>query len=104
VFVVQKQGAIIAGAGDISFNAMGYILIMANCVITAMYLVLIAKKTEETKLDSFGLMYYNNILSLPIVIVLVFLTEANEVKDYPRLWDWGFLVCAEIVKCLLNVC
>lgn len=86
-------GAIIAGAGDISFSMIGYLLIMANCVITALYLILIAKKSKETRLDTFGLMFYNNLLSLPFVVILVLFTEAHDVQSYDKWQDWGFLSC-----------
>lgn len=57
---VMIFGAMIAGAGDLTFHLLGYVLTALNCLVTALYLVYIPKKREETGLNGFGLMFYNN--------------------------------------------
>jgi len=91
--VFMVFGASVAGYGDLTFNLIGYVLVMINCVITALYLVYIAKTTAETKLDTFGLMYYNNILSFPFVLVMAFVFEYNDVINFPLASDYGFQIC-----------
>lgn len=86
-------GAVIAGLGDLSFNAIGYFLCALNCVVTALYLVFIAKVKNETNLDTFGLMFYNNVLSIPFVILVVLGLEFEDVINYPYWTDPGFLLC-----------
>jgi solute carrier family 35 protein len=89
---VRGVGAVIAGLGDLSFNAIGYFLCALNCVVTALYLVFIAKVKNETNLDTFGLMFYNNVLSIPFVVLVVLGLEYEDVINYPYWTDPGFLV------------
>jgi len=84
-------GALIATGGDLSFDLYGYSLAAINCFVTAWYLVSINEATTETGLSTLGLMYYNNLLSLPMVFVIVIFTEWNIVTQYPHLFDLGFL-------------
>jgi len=86
-------GAMVAGIGDLTFNLVGYILVMVNCVITALYLVYITKTQTETKLDTFGLMFYNNLLCIPFVTVLVFFFEMDDVMKFSQFSDYGFQIC-----------
>jgi len=91
--IAMVVGAIIAGWGDLTFDPYGYFLTALNCVVTALYLVLIAKKSQETGLQTFGLMYYNNILSLPVMIVITLLTEWKILSNYTGWWNLGFQIC-----------
>jgi solute carrier family 35 protein len=86
-------GAFIAGLGDLTFHLLGYILCLLNCVVTAGYLVYIAKIKNETLLDTFGMMFYNNLLSIPFVLVAVVFTELEDILAYPLWQDFGFLIC-----------
>lgn len=45
--VLMVFGAMVAGWGDLTFDLYGYILTALNCVVTAWYLVLIAKKNRK---------------------------------------------------------
>jgi len=103
--VLMVIGAMVASWGDITFDPWGYTLTALNCIVTASYLVLISKKSKETKLDTFGLMYYNNVLSLPMVALIVMFTEWDVLMKFPLWWDWGFQVCfwmSSIQAFLLN--
>lgn len=90
--VAMVLGAMIASFGDIMFDLWGYFLVGLNCATTAWYLVLIAKKQKETGLDSFGLMFYNNIFSIPIISVLVYLSEYDMLVKYDNWSNFGFQV------------
>jgi len=103
--IMMVIGAFVAGWGDLSFDLYGYFLTALNCVVTAIYLVLIAKKSEQTGMETFGLMFYNNILSLPIVAIIVILTEREELASFDRWHDVGFQLCflmSSIQAFLLN--
>ena len=43
-------------------------------------------------METFGLMFYNNILSLPIVAIIVVLTEWEELATFDKWHDVGFQV------------
>lgn len=90
---IMVGGGFIAGLTDLSFSAMGYILVAACCVATALYLVLIVRVTKTSKLGTFALLYYNNILALPLMLgYLVFCTrELEDVTHYQHLYDVKFL-------------
>jgi len=90
-------GAGVAGIADLDFSAIGYFLVALNCVFTAGYLLYIAKFGETTKahgLNTFGLMWYNNVQSLPIVFAICLLNgDLSQVRSYPYLYDWDFILC-----------
>ncbi|PRP76350.1 hypothetical protein PROFUN_15266 [Planoprotostelium fungivorum] len=86
-------GAVVASYGDITFDPWGYGLITLNCVTTAIYLVIINQKSTETGLNSFALMYYNNILSLPVIAVMTYSFEWDMLIDFENYYDIGFQFC-----------
>jgi len=98
--VAMVLGAMIASFGDLTFDLWGYMLVFANCGTTAWYLVLIAKKQRETGLNSFGLMFYNNIFSIPIITVLVYFTEFNDLVVFEQWMNPGFQIVF-VGSCLL---
>jgi len=103
--VLMVLGAFIAGWGDLSFDLYGYFLTALNCVVTAIYLVYIAKKSQQTGMETFGLMYYNNVMSLPIVVLIVMLTEYDALISFTKWGDIGFQMCflmSSIQAFLLN--
>lgn len=67
--IMMILGAVVAGLDDVTFEITGYILVTINCVLTAAYLVRLNTAGQETKLNSFGLLFYSNIVSLPIMLL-----------------------------------
>jgi len=86
-------GAMIGSWGDLTFDAFGYALTTLNCVVTALYLVYIPKKTNETGLTQWGLMYYNNIMSIPFMIVIIYFTEWEYLLQYNQWTSGAFWFC-----------
>jgi len=58
--------------------------------VTALYLILIAKKSKETGLNTFGLMFYNNLLSLPVIVIIVIVTEWDVLMQFEHWYNIGF--------------
>jgi solute carrier family 35 len=85
-----------ASYGDLAFDLLGYSLTALNCLTTALYLVIINAKSTETGLSTFSLMYYNNLLCAPLVILFIVLFEWDIVTQYEGYYDIGFQV---IFKC-----
>lgn len=86
-------GALIASVYDFDFSMIGYILVALNCVFTAAYLLSIAKLGKQG-LNTFGLMYYNNLQSIPFVLVLCYFNcDFDELATYKYRWDTGFWIC-----------
>ncbi|EFA77914.1 hypothetical protein PPL_08555 [Heterostelium album PN500] len=91
--VLMVVGAMIAGWGDVTFDFIGSIYILFNCFVTAGYLIYIAKKSKETGLNTFGLMFYCNIISIPATIVLTVITEGQGLLQYENYSNLGFQFC-----------
>ncbi|EGG24720.1 hypothetical protein DFA_02964 [Cavenderia fasciculata] len=91
--VLMVVGAMIAGWGDVTFDFVGSLYILFNCFVTAGYLIYIAKKSQETGLNTFGLMFYCNILSLPATILLTLLTEGKGLLTFEGYSNLGFQFC-----------
>jgi len=105
--IVMVIGAMIAGWGDITFDLYGYLMTAINCLVTAAYLVLIAQKSQQTGLQTFGLMYYNNILSIPFMAIFTVATDWDFLVSYDQWLNIGFQMCffmSLALAFLLNYC
>lgn len=108
VFMVVL-GCIVAGAGDLSFDAAGYAFAFMSCSTQAAYLVLVEYTGSEKGVGSTELLLYNSVLSLPFLLVIVALTgELSTVRGaylsatsenalFPLL-----LILCSCMGCLLN--
>jgi len=106
---VMVSGAIVAGATDLSYSLPGYIWVAICAVSTAVYLLLIRKLSDKTGLKQSGLLYYNNMLSLPLMAAYMLLctNEFQEALRMPQLQDPQFLIVlifSASQAYLLNVC
>eukprot|EP01105_Mastigella_eilhardi_P009158 TRINITY_DN2177_c0_g1_i2.p1 TRINITY_DN2177_c0_g1~~TRINITY_DN2177_c0_g1_i2.p1 ORF type:complete len:326 (-),score=116.17 TRINITY_DN2177_c0_g1_i2:346-1296(-) len=86
-------GAFVSGYGDLSFSFISYAITLVSCVITAAYTVCIKLMKDTTPTSEFEMMFYNNVLSLPIVLVMVIVFELQAILSYPYLFNIGFLIC-----------
>ncbi|XP_002988815.2 nucleotide-sugar uncharacterized transporter 3 isoform X2 [Selaginella moellendorffii] len=94
-------GAFLAGARDFSFDTAGYSLVVISNVTTAIYLAVIARLGKVTGLNSFGLMWCNSLVCLPILLVWTWLTgELHSATDFPALYEHGFQAVL-LLSCIL---
>uniref|UniRef100_A0A7S0EDN4 Sugar phosphate transporter domain-containing protein n=1 Tax=Hanusia phi TaxID=3032 RepID=A0A7S0EDN4_9CRYP len=90
---VMSAGAAIAGLTDLTFSLPGYFWVLTCAVSTALYLLFISKLGKESGLNDFGLLFYNNLLAFPFMLVSLFLSgELNHVTEYPNLHDLDFQI------------
>lgn len=68
VFLVVL-GCVVAGYGDLSFNAMGYTFAIMSCVLQASYLVSVEAQGAKG-METSVLLYYTAITSLPFLLVV----------------------------------
>jgi GDP-mannose transporter len=65
----------------------GYLWMMFNCLCTATYVLGMRKRIKLTNFKDFDTMYYNNLLTIPILLVASILVEdwssANIQKNFP---------------------
>lgn len=69
-FVLMIAGAILAAVNDLSFSFLGYCWQAANCVSTSSYVLYLKHATRTVQLSKFGMVFYNNLLSLPMLAII----------------------------------
>ena len=69
-FLVMILGAVLAAANDLDFSAAGYLWQAANCVATSSYVLYLKHATHTIDVSKFGLVFYNNLLSLPLLAAI----------------------------------
>ena len=105
-------GAFIAAAYDMSYEASGVALVLVNNLATAFQGVGLRKKMDElatTRVGTSGLMYYNNLISLPFIVMMLVLSPRDiaALQEFPH---WGrpdFLVAllgSALMGFALNYC
>ncbi|OKL62383.1 GDP-mannose transporter 1 [Talaromyces atroroseus] len=66
----------------------GYIWMMINCLCTAFYSLCMRKRIKLTNFKDFDTMFYNNLLSIPVLLVATFLVEdwssENVARNFPE--------------------
>ena len=90
---LMVAGALIAGSADLDFDLYGYSLVFASNVTTAVYLSTIARVKQSTGLNSFGLMYCNGLVCIPLLALGCLLQgDLRGVREFEHLADPGFLL------------
>ena len=79
---IMVLGAILAGAEDLEFSFLGYAFMGLNCLFTAGYVLYMRYAAVNIKLPKFGMVYYNNLLSVILLVPLVVLNG-----EIPLLFD-----------------
>lgn len=85
-------GSIVAAIYDLEFRLDGYVWMAINCSISAGYVLYMKIAMKGTKLSEFGNVYYNNFLSIPLVLALVVIDGLEGITEYPMWVDPGFIV------------
>ncbi|KAJ4849992.1 UDP-N-acetylglucosamine transporter ugnt1 [Turnera subulata] len=94
-------GAIIAGARDLSFDFYGYAVVFAANISTAIYLATISRIGKSSGLNSFGLMWCNGVICLPVLLFWTFVRgELKTTMNFPYLFSPGFLAVL-LLSCIL---
>lgn len=84
----------------------GYIWMLINCLCTSSYVLGMRKRIKLTNFKDFDTMFYNNLLSIPILIVSTAFLEdwssANINRNFPAI-DRNYIVFAMILSGLSSV-
>eukprot|EP00854_Cymbomonas_tetramitiformis_P011082 gene11082-13099_t len=79
-------GSYFYGQHDINFHLVGYIWLFVNVVSTSGFQIYVKYLVKRFGLNSFSMTYYNNVLSLPFLIVMcVFGNELSSIWILPTL-------------------
>ncbi|GBG23893.1 Cullin-3A [Hondaea fermentalgiana] len=68
--VLMVAAAAFAAANDITVDRLGISWAICNCFVSAGYVLYMPKAMKGTDLSSFGKVYYNSSLSIPLVLLL----------------------------------
>ncbi|KAM9982378.1 hypothetical protein ACTFIZ_006912 [Dictyostelium cf. discoideum] len=89
--VVMVIGAVVAGITDLSFNSLGYSLVLLSCIFQASYLIYVKKVASN--MSTYDMLYYNSVLSLPITIFLMVVNQEIEYfQTFEHLYNRSFQV------------
>jgi len=70
LLLLMFSGACLYGLNDISFNFNGYLYLLLNCIATTAYQIKVKVLVSELKMGALTMAYYNNLLSLPLLLPL----------------------------------
>ncbi|KAN0061447.1 GDP-mannose transporter into the lumen of the Golgi [Thecaphora frezii] len=72
---------------SMSLLSSGYLWMFCNCICSAAYVLAMRKRIKITGFRDWDSMYYNNLLSIPVLLLMSFLVEdwssANLTKNFP---------------------
>lgn len=71
-------GAIIAAMYDLQLDLLGVAFVCVNNVLTSLTGVLMEKKMDAKDINSWGLMFYNSMFAIPVLLGYM-VVEGNEV-------------------------
>lgn len=80
-FVLVIGGGVVGCASDLNFSTIGYTWLAINCLCTGGYLIEMRRCIANIGFKDFDTVYYNNILSVPILAGLSCVLD-----------DWGLFV------------
>ena len=96
---ITCMGALLAGLNDLNFSLRGYGLVFASNVTTTAYLLVISQRKAATGLTSFGLMWCNGLICLPILLLV---SAAN--GDLRGAWEFPHLSASGFLGAFLGSC
>ncbi|KAJ9146781.1 hypothetical protein P3X46_029008 [Hevea brasiliensis] len=86
--------AISGGITDLSFDGMGYVWQIMNCILTASYSLTLRRVMDKAKqstrsgsLNEISMVLLNNLLSLPFAIFLILLFD-----------EWAYVINVDVIK------
>lgn len=84
------------GYADVEFDLAGYVMATISCFSQACYLLFLAKTKIDTGINTFEMLFYNCLISMPFVFIFTLFTgEFSAALAYPNLLHIDFLVRTE---------
>lgn len=83
--LVMSAGTVLAARADASSSSFAWLLGFASCAFQALYLTYVKRSGNETGMNSFGILYYHSILSLPfLAVIAIAVGELGEAVRYDK--------------------
>jgi len=91
--LLMIASSIVAGLNDLAFNALGYLWMSVNCFVSAAYVLYMRHAMKTTKLSEWSMVYYNNLLSIPTLLPVLYLNgELPALLNEPlSMWTNGLV-------------
>ncbi|CAI5756682.1 unnamed protein product [Candida verbasci] len=87
VIAYYGDNAAAKSSDDLFSLYLGYFWMFTNCFASAAFVLIMRKRIKLTNFKDFDTMYYNNLLSIPILLLFTFLFEdwssENILKNFP---------------------
>jgi len=90
-------GSVVAAYNDLAFDFTGYAWMSMNSLISAGYVLYMRLAMSGTKLSEFGNVYYNNLLSIPLVLPIMLFNGLDGLGEFPYWNDASFIAMAFFV-------
>ena len=89
--LVMFVGAAIAAWKDLTYDPVSYFYLFLTNVFTSLYTVYINVVRKDTGLNVFAMMYYNNITTMPFLLVLAWYTgDLDRAAAFTHYGEWFF--------------
>lgn len=72
--IAVVSGCFLAGAGDLSFDARGYLWAIVSCMLQTAYLILVERSGSQRGFTTNELLVYNGVMSFPVLAALTMIT------------------------------
>lgn len=91
--IAMIGGSFVAAASDLTFNALGYLLVMLGNLFTAANVVFIKKTIDSREINKHEILYYSALYTIiPLVIISIFTNKLETLSNYPHWTDFGFIL------------
>lgn len=86
-------GSFIAAASDLTFNALGYTLVMISNFFTAANVVFIKKTVDSKEINKHEILFYNALYTIvPLIVISSFTNSLETLRNFPHWSELGFIV------------
>lgn len=91
---VAVVGTLIAGAADLSFDVVAYLIVLGANVCSSLFLIIIKRSASSDGLTNEQMLYGANVLSLPLAfLIFAVFTDRDALRAYPHWGDSLFVTC-----------
>ncbi|KAJ2162198.1 GDP-mannose transporter into the lumen of the Golgi [Coemansia sp. RSA 552] len=74
-FGLMVMSSLVGAWNDLTFTANGYFWMSANCLASATFVIHMRKVIKQVNFQDFDTVYFNNLLTLPLYVVLSLIQE-----------------------------
>lgn len=100
--IAMIGGSFIAAAADLTFNALGYVLVMISNFFTAANVVYIKKTIDSHEINKHEILFYNALFTiLPLILISCFTNSFEVLYNYTYWTNAGFIL-SFLTSCMMG--